>query len=136
MPTYAYECQKCGTRQENWRSFQDDSPEDYKCVCGATVVRIYEHVMTNGVGVRGQHYAEVEAREKRWGRDMPAYKRFRDKGYQPPQIDGCDHLEATAQNALWINSGGRVKVDETRYREAKATAEDIVAGRAVMADGF
>lgn len=104
--------------------------------CGGNLLRIYRHVRTLGIGTHGQEYKDVEAREARWQRDMPAYKRFRDKGFQPPQIDGCDRLEATAQNATWINSGGRIRVDEERAREAKALAEDIMAGRTTMGEGF
>ncbi|MFP4512087.1 MAG: hypothetical protein ACLFRV_03965 [Acidimicrobiales bacterium] len=37
--------------------------------------------------------AEVNAREARWHRDMPAYKRLRRDGLQPPQIDGSARLE-------------------------------------------
>jgi hypothetical protein len=60
---------------------------------------------------------------------MPAYKRFRDRGYQPPHIDGCDKLEATAKNELAIRSGGRLNLDEKIMREKKAMAEDIMEGR-------
>jgi hypothetical protein len=83
-----------------------------------------------GVGKHGQKTKEVEAREARWHKDMPAYKRFRERGYQPPQIDGCDKLEATAQSTLEINSGGRLKVNESEARAKKEMAEDIMAGRA------
>ena len=39
---------------------------------------------------------EAKAREKRWSRDMPAYKRLRKQGLQPRQIDGCGILEKHA----------------------------------------
>jgi hypothetical protein len=43
-----------------------------------------------------QEPLEVDAREARWQKDMPAYKTLRKQGYQPDHIDGCDRLAATA----------------------------------------
>lgn len=128
MPTYRYQCIHCMGEIEVWQSMQDDPLTTHE-YCGGTLQKIYRQVRTLGIGTHGQHYKDTEAMEARWSTDMPAYKRFRDRGYQPPQIDGCDRLEATAQNSIEINTGGRVKVDENRYREAKAQAEDIMAGR-------
>lgn len=128
MPTYRYQCQRCMGELEIWQSMQDDALTIHDH-CGGSLLKIYRQVRTLGIGTHGERYKEVEAREARWAADMPAYKRFRDRGYQPPQIDGCDKLEATAKNAIEVSTGGKVKVDEQMYREAKAQAEDIMAGR-------
>ena len=128
MPTYTYTCSLCEETFELWRSMKAD-PLLTHDGCGGEVSKIYGPVRTLGVGAQGAGTQEIEAREARWSKDMPAYKRFRDKGHQPPGIDGCDYLEATAQNDLWIRSGGRIRVDEQRAWDAKAEAEDIMAGR-------
>jgi len=41
----------------------------------------------------GAKAAEVNARESRWNKDMPAYKRLRREGVQPERIDGAAGLE-------------------------------------------
>jgi hypothetical protein len=61
-------------------------------------------------------------REKRWGVDMPAYKRLREQGYQPPRIDGSAHLETHAETRFEIESG-RVH-DQRQLAEAISIVED------------
>lgn len=53
---------------------------------------------------RGAQVAEVNNREKGWNKDMPAYKRLREQGLQPRQIDGSAVLEAKA-NEKWQIEG-------------------------------
>lgn len=43
-------------------------------------------------------------REKRWDRDIGAYKRLRDDGYQPPQIDGAALRERQGKNEYDLES--------------------------------
>jgi hypothetical protein len=38
----------------------------------------------------------LSAKEKRWGKDMDAYKRIRKTGGQPTKIDGSAKLEKIA----------------------------------------
>ena len=135
MPTYRYQCAKCAGEFEIWQSIKDEAMTAHPD-CGGSVKKVYLTLMTNGIGTHGEQYQEVEAREARWHKDMPAYKRFRQKGYQPPQIDGCDRLEAVAENSIAINTGNKIKVDEDRYYESKLLAEDIMAGRKTMGEGF
>jgi len=45
----------------------------------------------------------TEARERRWAKDMPAYKALVDQGYEPVSIDGADRLAATAKTENEIN---------------------------------
>lgn len=42
----------------------------------------------NGVRVPDEPTAQTLIREKRWERDMPAFKRLAQQGLTPPQIDG------------------------------------------------
>ena len=44
----------------------------------------------------------TNAREARWNQDMPAYKRLRQDGLQPAQIDGCAALEKHAEHEKQI----------------------------------
>lgn len=54
---------------------------------------------------RSPHAAETKAREERWSKDMPAYKRLRQNGTQPRCIDGCAELEAKAASPEEIQIG-------------------------------
>lgn len=54
---------------------------------------------------RAPEAADVKAREARWERDRPAYKRLRENGQQPRCIDGCAELEAKAASAAEIELG-------------------------------
>lgn len=44
----------------------------------------------------GAQVVAVNNREKGWNKDMPAYKRLRQQGLQPRQIDGSAVLESRA----------------------------------------
>lgn len=124
MPNYTYECKKCG-EFTTWQSMQDDALTVGEC--GHKVVKVLGPVRTGNLSPITK---DADAKEAGWSKDMPAYKRFRDKGYQPPAIDGCDHLEATAKSDIWIKSGGRMKYSDERVNESKELANDIMKGRA------
>lgn len=51
------------------------------------------------------HTVATNATEKRWDRDMPAYKELRRQGLQPRRIDGAADLAATASTELEIEYG-------------------------------
>lgn len=40
--------------------------------------------------------AAIAAREKRWDRDIPAYRSMRAQGLQPQSVDGAHHTMVTA----------------------------------------
>lgn len=54
-------------------------------------------VSAQATPTRRPDVVEIDAREARWQRDMPAYKALRADGLQPRQIDGCAELQATAR---------------------------------------
>ena len=56
--------------------------------------------------------------EKRWHRDMHAYKRLRDQGLQPPRIDGCADLEVNATTRFEVESGMAYPGRERQVRDA------------------
>lgn len=64
----------------------------------------------NSTTSRGARVAEINATERQWHRDMPAYKRLRRQGYQPKQIDGSARLEATARSVAEVE--GRPDVEK------------------------
>lgn len=67
----------------------------------------------------------VAAREARWNRDMPAYKRLRDQGLQPPRIDGCADLERDSSTRFEIESGQAFPGREKQVAEAVSFVEDL-----------
>ena len=56
---------------------------------------------TRGGGAQAAH---VDALERQWDKDLPAYARLRKDGYQPERIDGSHHLEAVATSKAQIES--------------------------------
>lgn len=126
MPTYLYTCEQCG-EFEQWRSIHADKLLTHDC--GSPVTQIIDRVPMHGIGVHGSKTREVDARESRWSKDMPAYKRLVNDGIQPAQIDGCDRLEHHAESRIEIESNGRLRISDSSYNEGKAMAEDIAAGR-------
>jgi hypothetical protein len=76
-------------------------------------------------------FQEVEAREKRWNKDMPAYKRLRDQGYQPKSIDGAAALERDATTPFEIASGTAYRGKGKQVQEAVNFVEDLT-GKSVL----
>lgn len=62
----------------------------------------------------------ITDREKRWQKDMPAYKALRAQGLQPPRIDGSAELAARAETRFEVESGnimpGKAKQIDTALR--------------------
>lgn len=69
---------------------------------------------------RSPHAASTNAMEKRWEADMPAYKRLRDNGLQPANIDGCSIIEKRATESIEVERGLMGKYAK---RMAQAAAE-------------
>lgn len=60
---------------------------------------------TNSTTTRGSNVSEKSEMEKRWNKDMPAYKRLRQNGLQPKQIDGSAELEKKAKHEWQVETG-------------------------------
>ena len=58
----------------------------------------------NSTTTRGSRVMQANQTEAGWNKDMPAYKRLRQQGYQPAQIDGCAKLEQTATSVAEVES--------------------------------
>lgn len=123
MPTYRYQC-GCADTWEVWQPMAA-SPLTECPTCGQSALRVLGPVRTHGVGARGLTSRRVDATERQWDRDRPAYKRLRNAGYQPPNVDGADRLEATAVNDLEINTGLRYgPIPERSTKDAMALAQE------------
>ena len=53
----------------------------------------------------GAQVKEIADRERRWDRDMGAYKRLRRDGLQPKRIDGAADVERRAQEPWQVTTG-------------------------------
>lgn len=73
----------------------------------------------------------VEAREKRWQKDMPAYKELRQQGLQPPRIDGAARLAAKAETRFEIESGTILEGKSKEITTALNAFEDMT-GKSAM----
>ena len=58
----------------------------------------------NSTTTRGAKVAQINQTAKNWDKDMPAYKRLRQQGYQPKGIDGAARIEATATSEAQVES--------------------------------
>jgi hypothetical protein len=66
---------------------------------------------------------EVVNMEKRWDKDLPAYKRLRKQGYQPKSTEGAAALERDATSRFEIESG-RISSDPKKLASALRQFED------------
>jgi len=48
---------------------------------------------------------QINETERRWDKDMAAYKRLRNDGLQPKKIDGAAKVEARAKTEFQVESG-------------------------------
>ena len=134
MPTYLYECSE-GHREEVWRSIHTPDLKSFECVCGLksrlvfTSPAISADALPNKLhGVRA-----IDATEREWDKDMPAYKRLRGQGYQPRGVDGAAMAEAQANHPLEIEMG-RPLGKEKDVRRAQEVASEMF-GRDVTKTG-
>lgn len=72
---------------------------------------------------KGAEAESVDAREKRWQKDMPAYKRLRQQGLQPKTIDGAARLEAEAETRFEVESGQLLPGQAKNIEDAVNTIE-------------
>jgi hypothetical protein len=88
------------------------------CRCNCATYR--EHLL--GVKFAPSALGSADARgkndmEARWQKDIPAYRRLRKSGLQPPMVDGSANLEARANSPYEVETGqivseaDRVEVD-------------------------
>ena len=54
---------------------------------------------------RKQDNNRIEATERQWSKDMDAYKRLKQDGLQPAQIDGAANIEKKADHFSQVVTG-------------------------------
>lgn len=69
-----------------------------------------DHLLSVGITAsamptRSPAVVAITEREKRWDKDMPAYKAIRADGVQPRAIDGSAELQARANDEIEVTSG-------------------------------
>lgn len=74
--------------------------------------------------------AATEARERRWSKDMPAYKELRAQGLQPPHIDGSAELAAKAETRFEVESG-KVLPGQAKKIEYTVNAIESITGASI-----
>lgn len=68
--------------------------------------------------VLGNKARSDKDREARCEKDMPAYRRLRNQGYQPPHIDGSYALERDSTTKFEIESGKAYPGRSTEVKQA------------------
>lgn len=62
-------------------------------------------ISSDATPTRRADNARINDTEKRWHKDMDAYKRLRNDGLQPKQIDGSARIEARATEKYQVETG-------------------------------
>jgi hypothetical protein len=70
----------------------------------------------------------INRTDAQWDKDMPAYKRMRMNGVQPPRIDDCAHLEREATSQFEVEMGRLApKHLHSRIQEGLAISKELEA---------
>ena len=74
----------------------------------------------------GSESARINATEKQWDKDMPAYRRLRKNGLQPRSIDGAATLEQRATDRFEVEQGHLYsEADKPMIREGLQIAREL-----------
>ena len=76
----------------------------FKCREGTGCIRSISFAPT-AMPNRYPNAVATVAKDKQWDADMPAYRRLRHNGVQPPRIDDCAALEAHAEDQFEVEMG-------------------------------
>ena len=128
MPLYTYRCSECGPQDE--QEFAIGTARRLaSCVCGQTMRLVIGHGVHVAPSLHNPNVRHVDQTEARWDKDMPAYSRMRNRGMQPPQVDGSAALEDHCGDQLDIDYGNLYDEGVTRERVIEGTeqAADIMA---------
>lgn len=82
---------------------------------GVSATAIPNRLVNRSPGVPDEPVAQTLVRERRWERDMAAFKRLADQGLTPPHIDGSALREREGQTEADITTR-KVTVDYTDPR--------------------
>lgn len=112
MATYVYRCGDSHVSEAQWPI--GENPRSTRCGCGKVAhqvigvgVSIAAAAMPNKKG--SSRTIEIDNTEKQWDQDLPAYKRMRNAGLQPPSTRGAAALEERVGDQFDIDHGGALK---------------------------
>ena len=72
-----------------------------------------------------QQALTINAREARWNKDLPAYKRMRDAGLQPKSTEGAARIEREATSRFEVESGQIIPHAEKKIAQAIDMITDV-----------
>lgn len=134
MPLYVYRCEQCGAEEDVTHTF-DETPTLSCLACASTpLVKVLGRGMFIGAAALPNKRHGVRAAdrlESEWDRDLPAYKRMRDAGLQPPNTKGAELLERTDPSDQFDidhkpimdrHGASRAQVEDTKAALAEAGA--------------
>lgn len=127
MPTYMYLCRK-SHRTEVWRSIHTKDLKHYECdQCGGDADLVFSSpaIAADALPNKRHGVRAIEATERQWDVDMPAYKRLRSEGLQPRSVDGAAMVESQAQHPLEIDMG-RPLGKEKDIRRAQEISSELL----------
>lgn len=125
MPTYLYLCEK-GHREEVWRSIHTKDLQNYPCeVCGVNASLVFSSpaIAADALPNKKHGVRAIDETERGWDKDMPAYKRLREQGYQPKGVDGAAMAESQANHPLEIAMGRPLGKEKDVRRAQEITSE-------------
>jgi putative FmdB family regulatory protein len=134
MPLYVYRCEACGEEEDVTHGFNDTPTLSCLACAAAPLVKVLGRGMFIGAGALPNKRHGVRAadqRESEWNRDLPAYKRMRDAGLQPPSTQGAERLERSDpsdqfdidyQATMKRHNASRAQVEDTKAALTEAGA--------------
>ena len=129
MPAYSYECHDCHSIIDRITPIGEAS-RTTDCVCGGHAnirIGIGVQVAPSALENKGAGVRDINATERRWNVDMPAYKRMRNKGMQPRNIDGSAALEDQVGSQFDVQYKRLLDqgITRERIREGEEQAREI-----------
>lgn len=107
MPSYEYRCPSGHVLLETWPI--GTARRTRSCVgCNQRmqlVIGAGVNIAPSALENKGERVREVNATEKEWDVDRPAYKRMRRRGLQPDHIKGSAQLEDKVEDNFDIKYG-------------------------------
>jgi hypothetical protein len=91
------------------------SYRDHLAGFGLSATAVPSRRVNRSPGVPDEPVTQTLIREKRWARDMAAFKRLHDQGLTPPRIDGSALRERMGKTEYDVTQR-RVKIDYTDPR--------------------
>jgi len=127
MPLYTYRCEQCGNEEDVTHGF-DDTPTLSCLGCAAApLVKVLGRGLYIGAGAlpnKRHGVRAADAREAKLNKDLPAYKRLRQAGMQPPHTKDAELLERSEpEDQFDIDN----RATMARHGASRAQVEDTAA---------